>query len=407
MSIVLFNYGNKDVFSIGPLMIHEWVILALFTIYTLLYFNYLKITWVDKLFLLFLLFIIIIPVISNMFNIIDGEGNIIGFILPIKIWLVYRIIYSALIRYNTDSKIQEIFVYVLNIIIVFSIISALIGIIRVLQIPFISDSINLLWPIKRYGIDPIEWGRLVSTVSGTNGSGIYFVACMFISIYLYNNNKNIIYIITTIIFFMSIILTGSFSAIGTLLILIPILIYKLKKNLISYKKIFSMISLVLLLSYAVTSLENLHIFTKNVIEARVERQLQKSRSPYPFIPSTLYTRASRWSTQLSILKEKPLFGYGSAIPEEQILRHVSTAQPHNYYVYILMNAGIVGFAVYVLFLFLIIKKISNNKKFKNEKILIGMIFSAMIISQIALLTFQYGGYSELIGILLAFIYRFK
>jgi O-antigen ligase len=248
-------------------------------------------------------------------------------------------------------------------------------------------------------------------MSGINGTGIFYSIMVFFSLYIYETENLKKYLYTAYFFVLIIILTGSFTGLGSLVVFLLFKYRNSLKTLIKPKILFKLLTSLILFISLTYSIKPLNSFVANIVEKRMEKQFIQNRSPHWYIPNSLYGRAVRWSAQLSILKDKPFFGYGTNIPEDEITALITesnpTANPHNYYVHILMQGGIIGFLGYLYFVIFILKLGFRIKILKSQKILLLSVIVVGLISQISSLTFQYGGYSELFGIMMAILFYFK
>jgi len=397
-SFILLNTLDKNVFQFMGLMPHEWVIIIFFIFVELKY--RLVVTWVDKFFFTFFLLAIIIPLALNYDS---SVYEIFGVLLPIKTWMTYRISLRIFRRALLHRNLIDLIHIALSIIIFISLIAAIIGLLRFINIPVVSDFINQMWPMQERFLDPKGGGRLASTMSGVNGSGIFFAIAVIISVYMHQTTRNYLYFLLSLLFIITIILTGSFTAIIILSIAL-ILIYR--RFLFSFFTPRMLVTSVIICFFIIlvgSAFTSLNKFFFNVIEQRLERQIHSEISPYKFIPTSLYGRAIRWPDQLSILNERPFFGYGAIFSDQTISKFNLYLNPHNYYFYILMQGGIFGFLGYLLFKIYLLKKVINIQASKEKKMLLSILL-VVLISQITSLTFQYGGISELFGIIMCLIY---
>lgn len=390
---ILFNAASETIFEINGLMIHEiFIVLSFIIISPKINFHINKL---DIAFFIFFISAIIIPILANPGA---SYSDSLKILLPIKIWLVYRITLYLLKNHKKYNQLLSKISSIIKIIIHVSIIAGFIGIMRIFSPDSIRSFINTIWPIKERII------RLSSTVSGVNGTGIFFSILSFYSLYIYETENRIKYLFITFYFVLIIILTGSFTGFGTFIVFF---FYKYRK--IIKKLIIKIILFIILFTFVVSKISSVSIFIKKLIKQRVESKIYNQGGEIRLIPSNLSGRAERWPVQLSILRDRPIFGYGANIPVEEISELTTSTNAHNYYVYLLMQGGILGFLGYLYFIFVLIRtifkiNISNNKRYFNHKkyLLLSVIFIGLL-AQITSLTFQYGGYSELFGINMAFI----
>ena len=397
-SFILLNTLNPTIYGFHGLMPNEFIIILFFIIFA--FERRILISWVDKAFFIFFALSIIIPLILNYPTINPGAF---GLLLPLKTWMVYRIALQLFrIGRQLNSTVDLIHI-VLNIMIAVSAIAALIGILRYMKLANITAFINTTWPAKEIFLNPEQFGRLSSTMSGVNGTGIFFAAITILVWYMYQQKRNPIYLTLSIYFFFTMLLTGSFTAILCLSIACLISYRRILYSFLSAKNVIILTFSILLISYAAIQIKPLKNFMTNVAEKRMERQYGERVRPHQLIPYSLYGRAIRWPYQLSILSEKPIFGYGPDIPIKKLIFLSGSANTHNFYIFMLMQGGIVGFLAYLRFKFILLKKTMTIKYDKEKDTIVAVLF-IFLFSQITSLTFQYGGISELYGIIMAFIF---
>lgn len=344
------------------------------------------VTWVDKIYFFYILCAIIIPIFVNSAD-LNIDIDLFKFMLPIKIWVVYRIFYCLLFENYLEGKLKEKIDLIFNFVLFIAAIASLIGILRLLRLPAITDLINHIWIAETRP-------RLWSTMGGINTGALFFAICAIISIFQFlKHNKNI-YLFYFSLFIFSVILTGSFSAIITLIFALIILF----KKYFNVKRLLTTVSFLTICFIVILTIEPIKNTLDHVIRRRFRQQFPQSDTTYKRIPSHLAGRYRRWVTLYDYFLEKPIFGYGlKGIPEIPKIRVYS----HNYYVFLIICSGILGLLAYLFMNYMILKKLNKLKQFKHEGFLIILIISMYLISQISQLSFQYGGLSEFFGILLA------
>ena len=393
------------VFLFAP---HEWIILILFTLLCIESFllkpNRFIFTWVDKIFFIYLLCVVILPVLANINDLlISNNAHIVVLFYPIKIWMVYRIFLHALLRYNfIDTYIlKQQIDFILNIILLFSIISGFIGLLRYVGPDEIISFINYNWPIKGVpDFDYRSWKRLVSTMSGTNGGGIFFVICAIISLFKLGKHKQYRFLICSVFFSFLALLSGSFTATITLVIFLVYYLYKSKMLKIKHAIAFLLISVIFFI--LAINLNPTKVLLSNVIEKRC-KQFEKSGRIH--IPASLQSRYRDWILFYKYLEEKPLLGWGfkdGPCGGRDISARTTLSE--NFYVELLIYSGIIGLSAYILMILIILRKLKILKQFTEEKTLIKTIIYIYLITQIPQLTFYYTGFAELFGIMLALIF---
>lgn len=410
--ILLFILGGNlydKKFQFFFLLPHEWAILIVFTVLTLdaLIRPYkFSVTWVDKIYFFYLLCVVLVPVLGNLGDLlISKEAHISALFYPLKLWMVYRIFHYIFLRYNffETKKIKEQIDLILNLILLISLISGFIGLMRYSDISLVADFVNSNWPVKgNPAKDFSTWKRMVATMSGTNGGGLFFAICVIISLYQHIKYKKKKYLLSFSVFSFYVILTGSLSAIGTLII--SIIIYFL------YTKSFSikyLIVLPVILGFFITPIiymDSTRRALKNVIELRIQEQFKRSGT-FSFMPHGLKGRFEDWVIFYKYFKAKPFIGYGfkeGVVGGEDMSARSTLSE--NYYVELLIYSGILGLLAYIFLNYLVLKKLGSITLFQKEAAFIKLIIYMYLISQITQLSFTYNGLSELFGVLLALTY---
>jgi O-antigen ligase len=394
-SFILLNMADKEIFSFGPLMVHEWIIFALFVLVVVMEIANAGIsyTWVDNAFLIFFVCALAVPSVANFGSWRNLPfGEIMGFYLPVKTWMVYRI---ALHLAKTDFSGR------LKTILFFGAIAAVIGYIRFLPLGGLSRAVNELWPIKGIGVDPHRWSRVVSTMSDANGSGAFFAVCIFMAFYLYLESGKDRYLVLSGFFVFTMFLTGSFSS-G--LAFAGIFLVVFKKHL-RFGLTARWVSIAVFLAAALFLVGPIREFTAVMIEKRNAAQFGRATGN---VPRQFEGRIMRWPAQLIPFYDQPLFGTGPRLEEEtehRVLARAGTTNPHNYYIYLLIHGGIVGLLGYIAFKIILIVRLGRLKIYTKEAEVLTAVIYLGLITQVSQLTFQYGGYSELFGITMALAYH--
>ena len=395
IAILAFTLGgalNRTFFTFSFLSPSECTIIILFAVLLskglVLNRPYVfHVTWVDKIYFFYILCAIIIPIFVNSAN-LNIDIDFFKFMLPIKTWVVYRIFYCLLFENYLEGKLKEKIDLIFNLVLFIAAVASLIGILRLLGLPAITDLINHIWIAEARP-------RLWSTMGGINTGALFFAICAIISIFQFiKHNKNI-YLIYFSLFIFSVILTGSFSATITLIFAL----------IIFFKKYFNVKRLLIISSFLticfaiILSIAPIKNSVDHVIKRRIRQQFPQSATTYKWIPSHLAGRYRRWVKLYDYFLEKPIFGYGlKGIPEVDVRTRVYT---HNYYVFLIVYSGILGISAYLFMIYVVLKKLNKLKQFKHEGFLAKVIIVMYLISQISQLSFQYGGLSEFFGILLA------
>ena len=409
-SFILFGNCNEHIYQY-LLVPHEWIILITFTLLSMESFllkpNKFIITWVDKIFFIYLLSVVILPVLANINDLlVSNNAHIFVLFYPIKIWMVYRIFLFILMRNNsidTDILKKQID-FILNIILLFSIISGFIGLLRYVGPDEIISFINYNWPIKGVpDFDYRAWKRLVGTMSGTNGGGIFFVICAIISLFKLGKYKKYRFLMYSIFFSFLALLTGSFTATIMLVVCLPYYLHKSKMLQTKHAIVFLLISVIFFI--LAINLNPTKILLYNVIERRGKQFKSPGGGIRVHIPASFQGRYRDWILFYKYFEEKPLLGFGfkeGAIGGQDISARSTLSE--NYYVELLIYSGIIGLSAYILMMLIIFRKLKRLKQFTEERTLIKTIIYIYLITQITQLTLYYTGFAEFFGIMLALIF---
>ena len=342
-------------------------------------------TRLDKYFLRLYIFILVLPIFFNLTTILKDTGNIHVILLPIKIYIIYRIlldIEKGFADYIEGGKI-------LNYLLLLTIIASFLGLIRYMNLPFLTDFVNQTWPIKpwRGVIEPREWGRLVSTMSGTNGGATFFSMVSILSVYRFYKTRKLRYLYIFLYLVFIVFLTGSLTSI----ILLSSFSIIIVKKYMKIKYMFVSIAVIFIIFTGITYNKDLNYLFNRVITDRIEGRLLTERST--IMPLSLQTRYNRWSGQIKIGIEKPIFGHAVKNNTNNI---PGISLTHNYYIYLFVYTGLLGLLAYLVFYFNIFIRIYRFDK-NNYMIL---IICFVLLAQLTQLSNHYGGISELLGVLL-------
>ncbi|WP_419663327.1 uncharacterized protein Dvar_36920 [Desulfosarcina variabilis str. Montpellier] len=339
---------------------------------------------IDIYLLWFFLFIVIIPIMINLEKFLFLGENQKVIILPIKMYLVYRIF----VNFNFSIRINYFNKKIINAIIFFSLIASVIALLRYLGPTIIVKFINNMWPIDQgRGTNPIEYGRLVSTMSGTNGGAAFFSIVAILCFFCFYETKIKIYLYIYIFFNIIVFLTGSLTSI---LLMSCFICYSLPK-ILENRNFSQLISVVIIFLAVFFSLNNTDQLLKSIYQSRIQGKLLGERET--IMPKNFMARYYRWGDLLKIGMERPIFGHACMAPKTSV---PNISLTHNYYVYLFIYSGILGLISYLFFYFKVFKSIFN-KKYNDNYFLFIIIF--ILIAQTTQLTSHYGGISELLGIL--------
>lgn len=385
---------KSELYSFSFLSISEWTILILFIavharVIIINKMIFLNITWIDKIFSIFLLGSIIIPLLSNFTDLYDLNIQFFKFFITIQVWMAYKIIYLILMENILKGRLDEKVNFILDCLLAFSAVSAVLGIASLAKFPLIADIINSIWDIH-------DRLRLSSTVGGINGSALFFAICAVISSFQMIKHNRLIYLIYFSVFSLSLVLSGSFSAAISFFFAFSILLIRYAK-LIRVKMVLQLFALFAFFIPLVYSFSPVGNVAERVIERRIEQQFPEESESV--VPSHLSSRYRRWVELFDYFIEKPFFGYGyNGIPE---IGRIARVYSHSYYVFLLIYSGIFGLSAYIYMNLNILINLSKVRAHKSEAFLVAIIIYMYLISQITQLSFQYGALADLFGVLLA------
>lgn len=199
-----------------------------------------------------------------------------------------------------------------------------------------------------YFSEPIP-GASFRKTGGTidpNEFAAYVLAFYFTSIYLYTINKSkIILFISTLFTVYAIFFAGSKSAflvfaIVILFILLRFIIYK-PIVILNYKLIF----VVLILLFGAIQID----FTKIEVIQNLLGRVDRTHS--------VDVRFLAWGAGVNMVKENPILGVGSMRFAENTYQYIRMwIAPHNTYIQIIAESGIIVFLFYISFIFLLLKQ---------------------------------------------------
>ena len=231
------------------------------------------------------------------------------------------------------SKNKDILHKVINLIVFFTSIAAVIGLLE-----------KIVFALMGYAEH-----RIFSLFGNPNMTGCWFVIVLFMTAYLSlqeSENKNIKwYVISAILMVIALLLTGSrgsFAALTGTVILIAVL-RGIKFNKKTLFIIFTILSLIALIVFAESNIISDYI---------VAHPFEDSLSP----------RLKIWKDAFLMIKERPLTGWGVLTTLELgkvILPHYNmpTIHVHNLWLTLLTTMGLVGLSIYLYIKFRLFKDI--------------------------------------------------
>lgn len=216
-----------------------------------------------------------------------------------------------------------------------------------------------------FGNTPVNNSTYVRLVNfaGKQSIGITLASISFLSVAhfidLFNDTKSTykhkaISIIFILIAFLAVMLSGERTAFLMMILGYAILLWKVK----IYKK------LLMLKIVAVAALGLIAIITTNSMV--LERQVKKSIQEIENFESSSYGRI--FHTGIELFKQNPIFGIGSKHFQSECDKmanpdsyYYCSTHPHNIYIQMLTEFGIVGFVLFIFILFNIAKLCWYNK----------------------------------------------
>lgn len=271
-----------------------------------------------------------------------------------QIIIFYWVVSSDL--HNKNIKLITILItYILSITLMYFLFIFGIG----LEQTFIEGSSRL----SIFGNNPNSIGALVS------------IAFLFSSYLLFSRKFDLGYFYYLIIFTLPIflhllLLTGSRGSLITVILGFTLLGLF---NTISFKKkLVQFFFLVIASTYFYSQYQEIEVMT-----SRVNQSINEEFS--------LGGREAIWSKSISLFFDRPFTGYGVTGYESEILLHFTTYRDtHNIFLYILVTTGIIGFVLFMWFLYYHYKAVISS--YRNKDILKLILFLAYL-----LIVFKSGG----------------
>jgi hypothetical protein len=401
-SVFTGNIDQKFSFLLEP---SDWVTLFIFLnlgLYSLRHNRkyYLAFRRIDNWVLFYFIFVLLIPVLFNFF--LFKTAITFKYFIPIRFYLVYRNLYCLLreaeIR-GVQNKINT--EYLINKMIFLSFIAAIISLLRYFPVPVIKPLIEIIWPIYYEGkiISIDQWGRLTSSMSGTNGTGNFFAILSIFTLYkVFRGERK--FLIQFIIFAICVFLSGSFSSIAAFIVVA----FLYSRKYFSFRRILYLIIGVVLVIFVLRRTE---IFSK-IIEKRIETGYYGQQKNV-VLPYNLMARTGYWSNFLKVLYEdqRLLFGLGPGgfFNYGFGYKGIINQNPESYYFRIINESGIFGLISTIIFFAVIFKIIKKNtqKKIGNPLLMntIKLILYVFLIAGVANETLYYGANTEIFGFILA------
>ena len=224
----------------------------------------------------------------------------------------------------------------------------------------------------------------------------YFVISIpYIILYGLQRQKivKLVSIIIGMICFILLVFIDSRAAIFSFVVMILFAVFIYRKTLFSSKTVLMKFSLLMFLAIILSFALKLYIFcgvlypqhdtvvTKNITNYYYNQDSDK----HSVITTSAFERMALWKKSFLIIKENPILGVGLEnwkfeYPKYTLnglirceIKNVNFLSPHNDYIWIASEAGILGFLLYFSFIFLLIwnaiKKSAQNSWFKNAALL--------------------------------------
>lgn len=366
----------------------------------------LTITWGDRIFFLFYIGVYIIPWLVNIFDYVnDSNILIIRQLLPLKIWLIYRIFLFVYIDKIKKKGFYQgnIINQTLNAYTIGMIFSGIVGTLRLVNIPVISGYIAETWPF----VSTLNgnFTRMQGTVGGINGGGILTAIALIFALHLYFSEKKFIYISYVPILFLFLLLSASVSS--TSIFLIMLVYLSVKTKIFTLKKLF-LITIIASILFSVFLINSeLNKTLQSTIENRMDDQFSSDTefSGEEMLPSSFRSRMVLWTKYVDYFIEKPLMGYGYRVTKKPIFGSYARASiGESYFVDLLLYGGLFGLIAYLSSYYLIYSKATSVILKRNDASLLSSILIGIFLSQITNITLMYGGLTELFGIIIFFTY---
>jgi len=360
-----------------------------------------EINWPDKLLLFYFTFTLYLPIIINLIKPSLNPYSYLTFFMPMRIWFVYRVFFYALSEAHHRKNNDLNFDYIINAILIIGSISALIAILRYFPIPYLQDFIEDTWPITKWGGHAsIEyWKRLWGTSGGTNTTGNLFGILLLFSLYRFKLDKR--FIVFSCLFFICVLLSGSFSTMAGLIIILVFFF----REYVSKKLIITAMAIILLGSVVIYKVPVL----SDAVGTRFAKRFY-AQSEFNIMPNNLQKRLGYWQvfTNTLLNKRNGIFGFGpGGMRNDPASLSFHGGNPESFYFRILGDSGFIGLSAFIIMIWFIFKRIrllKINGRYKEEALIIGIVIMFYLVTGVANETLYSGACTEIFGIILCFIY---
>ena len=333
--------------------------------------------------ILFVISLLTIP--SIVLNELINSAHLFKHFYPIRIFFTYKI-FSFIYHEFTLKRKKAISLYdFIDPLIAFSIVSALLSIIRYLPTTM-GFLINDIWPIISNGEiqNQLLWGRLWGTMGGTNTAGNFFTLVSFLSLCAFYIDEKRKYIFPYLLFSLCVLLSLSFTSI---LSYVAGLAFIFKKK-ITIKVIFSSVFVLFTTLFFVNQNETLNQIAMKRIGANFSEENRRGS----ILPYNLQARIGYWKNFLELSNDKELhflygFGPGGVRMYKNNVRGINIrGNPESFYFRIYNESGLIGLTAIFGLLFYFYQRLYRLKKIKIlqiDNIFISLIFFLIIIQSIA------------------------
>lgn len=185
---------------------------------------------------------------------------------------------------------------------------------------------------------------------------ILLPACALSHIYsiVYDSKRKVqAWILTAIVFVTMILVKSGTGIVGIIIFVFFRLVYREKvRQMVRIWSLLKSFILVGIIDVIFVLLRKQEMFSF-IIEVVLNRSA-----------SDLTGRTTIWNTALALIAKSPIWGYGDAV-SDVMQEYIYAAHPHNYILYILMQAGIIGI---LLVLAMVIAANRNLKKAVNTNV---------------------------------------
>ena len=318
----------------------------------------------DYIFILFISYASITVIFS--YDILSGFRMILGSLIILFCYFTIKFFLIEYILFKNIS-INKIIIPTAFIFISISLILYFLGFIEI-RGNFIDFEHTRVWGIYVERAMP----RLIGLVTDPNIT-VFNSLILFYYLYFLENKSMLIYLL---LFSISLLIVLTISTAGLISIAIPLFLYYfykfikffiIKKYKISIKSLFILIFIILFFLF-IFSLISTNEFILNILEKRINNLNSGSG------------RFEIWSNAFILFQEHPIFGIGwYNFLEYNKIYFDRGNYMHNTFLEALVELGIVGFSIYILFfvtLFIVVLKIQSNK---NNKYLFFTFLSMLIL----------------------------